>query len=68
MTYTLKQIAADMIHGKLEFSEKELAANRIVTSERCENFTKVSRQCKLCSCFMDAKTKLLHAGCPVNKW
>ena len=68
MTYTLKQIAADLIRGKIEFSEATLAESRLTECERCENFKRVSRQCSLCSCFMDAKTKLLHAGCPINKW
>lgn len=68
MTYGLRQIAIDAIQGRLEISEPELAKERIKVCEECPNFKKLSRQCNMCNCFMDAKTKFLHSGCPINKW
>ena len=41
---------------------------RISICEGCEYFFKVTRQCKKCACFMDAKTKLRYAECPLGKW
>lgn len=67
-TYGLKEIAADVIRGKIKFSEKTLAEGRIEVCQRCDEFQKISRQCRKCGCFMDAKVKLLHSGCPINKW
>lgn len=68
MSYGLKEIAADVIRGKIQFSEKTLAEERIIVCERCEHFKKISRQCGQCGCFVDAKVKFLHSGCPINKW
>lgn len=68
MSYGLKEIAIEMIKGRLQFSEQELAAERIKVCQSCPQFKKISRQCGLCNCFMDAKVKFTHAGCPINKW
>lgn len=68
MSYGLKDIAKDLISGKVVLSEEELAKERLKVCEPCEHFTKMSRQCKLCGCFMDMKTKLLRATCPAGKW
>ena len=68
MTYTLRKIAIDAIQGKIEISQPELARERIKVCETCPDFRKITRQCNLCNCFMDAKAKFLHAGCPTNKW
>jgi hypothetical protein len=29
---------------------------------------KLTSQCKKCGCFMEAKTKLPNAECPIGKW
>ena len=38
------------------------------TCVECSHFRKTARQCDLCSCFMDLKTKMLEATCPAGKW
>jgi hypothetical protein len=38
------------------------------TCQSCEFFVKATHQCKKCGCFMDIKTKLLNAECPIGKW
>ena len=68
MSYGLKEIAADVIRGKIKFSEKTLAEERIKVCASCEHFKKIARQCGQCGCFVDAKVKFLHSGCPINKW
>lgn len=68
MAYSLKDIAKDLIAGKLRLSEDELASERIKVCEQCPHFKKMARQCELCGCFLDLKTKVLHASCPVEKW
>jgi hypothetical protein len=34
----------------------------------CEHLIKLTKQCKKCGCFMNLKTKLAGAECPVGKW
>ena len=63
-------------HAEYNFNVKEFVYNdkddnvikhRLATCTSCEYFTQL-RRCKQCGCFMDAKTKLVIAKCPVNKW
>tara|TARA_R110002096_G_scaffold23469_5_gene74657 strand:- start:5599 stop:6000 length:402 start_codon:yes stop_codon:yes gene_type:complete len=57
-----------------------LASDRIKECEKCPHFRKRTRTCgtplvgnkvgskRTCGCFMDVKTKLKFAKCPLNKW
>ncbi len=55
-------------------SEKEnnrkqyTAQERIKMCEECEKFYHPTRQCKVCFCFMDIKTKMKNKTCPKGKW
>lgn len=53
--------------NKDDWTMEEVQAKRIGICESCEHFNKV-RQCTLCFCYMDAKTYLENAYCPVRKW
>ena len=65
----LGKIAEQLIQGILPAgAEKELAAERIKMCEDCEFFAPMTRQCRRCMCFMDLKTKMLNARCPLDKW
>lgn len=65
---SLRQIAKDIVAGKLQLSEEELATERLKLCKECPQMTKLSRQCKLCGCFLDLKVKVLNAQCPMGKW
>ena len=66
---TLRKIAIDILHGKLPaIATEELARERLKVCDQCEYFARLSRQCRLCGCFMDVKTKLAEAECPMQKW
>ena len=41
---------------------------RIAMCEACEKFFWPTRQCKICFCFMDIKTKMKNKTCPAGKW
>lgn len=41
---------------------------RYETCKSCDHFFKPSRQCKECMCFMNIKTKVKDATCPLGKW
>lgn len=65
----LRKIAIDLLKGKLPAAAgADLAKERLKICEQCEYFARLSRQCRLCNCFMDAKTKILDAKCPCEKW
>lgn len=68
---------------KSEAVSDEEALRRIAICEGCEKFRSMTRQCSICNCFMDVKTKLkfdpvrsvaqgetLETVCPDNpqKW
>lgn len=68
MSYGLREIAADLLAGRLELSEDELAAERIKVCEQCPQFQRALRKCSLCGCMVDLKVKVLRAECPAEKW
>ena len=64
----LKDIAIQVLQGKLTLSSAELAQERMKVCVECDNFRKMTRQCALCHCFLDLKTKVLAAECPLELW
>ena len=34
----------------------------------CENYIKITDQCKECGCFLKWKTKIYKTECPIRKW
>jgi hypothetical protein len=64
----LRQIAIKVLKGELVLSSDELAAERLKVCAECAAFRKLARQCSLCNCFMDLKTKILQASCPKELW
>jgi len=65
----LAKIARDLLLGKLPAAAAaDLEKSRLAVCQACPEFTKMSRQCRMCSCFMDLKVKLLDASCPIEKW
>ena len=66
---TLRDIAKGLLSGELPpISPDELARERIKICQECPNFRKMIRQCSLCGCMIDLKTKLLEASCPIEQW
>jgi hypothetical protein len=69
MSLTLKDIAVKLLRGELPpMSSDEISSERLKVCEACPHMKKLARQCELCGCFLDLKTKLLEAECPINKW
>lgn len=58
----------DLINRNSPKSSEELAAARYTTCQGCERFLNVTKQCLECGCFMNLKTRLLNAKCPLGKW
>lgn len=41
---------------------------RLDICKQCPELIQLTKQCKLCGCFMEMKTKLEIATCPIGKW
>lgn len=48
-------------------STEKISKERMDICKQCENLIALNR-CKVCGCFMDAKTKLNRFSCPIGKW
>jgi hypothetical protein len=46
----------------------ELADLRMSICHECPELRKITNQCKKCGCFMNVKSKLNSAKCPIGKW
>lgn len=54
-------------HSK-QVDSPEVAEKRYAICLECPFLTELTKQCKKCGCFMQLKTKLAAAACPINKW
>jgi hypothetical protein len=65
--------------GLIKFVENDIAKMRYEICKGdsvyhpCENYIRLTGQCKKCGCFLKAKTKIYKRGghiekCPINKW
>lgn len=45
----------------------DLQKSRMETCKSCPELTMFNR-CRQCGCFMDVKTRLTGAKCPLDKW
>ena len=51
-----------------KIQQKYISKQRIEICESCEEFKSGTRQCGVCWCFMDIKTKMKNKSCPEGKW
>lgn len=58
----------DMINPNVPRASEELANHRYSICEGCPELIQLTKQCKQCGCFMNLKTKLEQATCPLGKW
>jgi ribosomal protein L32 len=58
----------DLFNKNLGRVEDKLSKERLDICKGCEHLIPVTHQCKECGCFMNAKTKLPNAVCPIGKW
>ena len=55
------------LKSKTKVSDEE-KNNRLNICLSCPELIKITKQCKKCGCFMELKTKLENAKCPIGKW
>lgn len=58
----------DMLNPATEYVSEEDAKTRLDICKACPRLIKATNQCKECGCFMNLKTKLADASCPLHKW
>jgi hypothetical protein len=58
----------DMVNPKIEKLPKKEYQKRLDICLGCDRLIKLTKQCKECGCFMNIKTQLPHASCPLGKW
>jgi hypothetical protein len=54
--------------NKANYTDDDVAKSRLDICMGCEHLIKATKTCKKCGCFMQAKTKLKEATCPIGKW
>lgn len=58
----------DALNPSTKLATEELSKERYSICQSCENFFNLTKQCKKCGCFMNVKTTLEAAKCPIGKW
>lgn len=58
----------DMLNPTTKPAIEDISNNRYDICLQCPELIKATKQCKKCGCFMNIKTKLEAAKCPIGKW
>lgn len=58
----------DLLNPMTKHSTEEESNSRFKICKGCPELIKLTSQCKKCGCFMNIKTKLEAAKCPIGKW
>lgn len=58
----------DLFNKNIGRVATDIAKKRFEICKACPQLIKLTSQCKKCGCFMEAKTKLPNAECPIGKW
>lgn len=65
----LANLAKDVITSDQPIlASEELQKERMYHCQRCEHFSKTSKRCKQCGCFLKHKVKIQQSKCPIDKW
>lgn len=58
----------DLFNKNLGRVGERVAVDRMEICRACPELIQATGTCKKCGCFMQAKTKLPNAECPLHKW
>jgi len=58
----------DLLNPKARKIDESHAQGRMDICKACPELIQLTDQCKKCGCFMQFKTKLEGAKCPIGKW
>lgn len=65
---TAGDVAKGILRGEGAFVTGALYEERMTICKGCEFFRQSDQRCSQCGCYMQNKTKLKKAYCPVHKW
>jgi predicted Zn-ribbon and HTH transcriptional regulator len=58
----------DALNPMTKNAPKDVYDARMEICLSCPELIKLTSQCKKCGCFMNLKTKIEAAKCPIGKW
>jgi hypothetical protein len=58
----------DLLNPRTRKIDETFARERMDICKACPELIPIVDQCKKCGCFMELKTKLEAAKCPLGKW
>lgn len=58
----------DVFNKNIDKVSEVIQKERMAICRECPQFIKLTGQCKECGCFMEGKTRLPDAFCPLLKW
>jgi hypothetical protein len=58
----------DLINPNKTNVSEDIQNSRFNICLSCPELINLTKQCKKCGCFMQAKTKIELAECPIGKW
>lgn len=58
----------DLLNPNIGRVSEDIEMSRFSECLDCDRFIHITNQCKECGCFMNLKTKLPNAECPLGKW
>jgi hypothetical protein len=65
-TSSIKSATVDLIN--VVKVDEDTKTDRMNICLSCEHLFHPTKNCKKCGCFMEAKTWLKSASCPIKKW
>jgi hypothetical protein len=69
MSYDGREVRPwDFLKPNTEYAPKDVQDFRYEICKSCTLFNTAIKTCTACGCFMQLKTKLAHASCPIEKW
>jgi hypothetical protein len=66
MAMSATKAMATFIGSGMKATPPDLQQKRIQTCMACEHHT--GMRCKICGCFTNVKSRMLHEDCPIGKW
>ncbi len=66
MALSATKAMASFLGSGLKTASPELQQKRLQTCAACEHHTGL--RCKICGCFTNVKSRMLHENCPIGKW
>jgi hypothetical protein len=58
----------DIFNKNLGRVTEIVSKERMELCKACPHYVALTQQCTKCGCFMELKTKLPNAVCPIGKW